>query len=277
MSFSGLDDACRGLLLSVAGVLNSTSLSYAVAGGWVPLLIAQIHPTLHHPGTRDVDVLMIDDLAAVQDAAAALLKASFRPSAKHEFQLLRDAQVGSREFVFNVDLMHPYEAGETPEMYRDIFDLGVNDAYDPRGSRFAKSIAFRSAEIVYEQKLFVRVPVSGVDLDGQECTHEVPILNAPAFLLSKCESVSIKKRTRDAFDIYYILSSNAGSQHAAELLALAAKFPQVDDQLEQLRRFLRESPDGFNANVSRHARRSIGEAAHDSLALLTPEVCNRQS
>ena len=59
--------------------------------------------------------------------------------------------------------MHPYEASDTPTMFSDIFDLGVNDAYDPRGSRYAKSIAFRSAEIVYEEQLFTHMTVDGVD------------------------------------------------------------------------------------------------------------------
>ncbi len=203
MRFNDLNDACKGLLISVATVLNGSGLRYAVAGGWVPLLTAPSHPSLTHPGTRDVDVLIMDELAAVQTAASALLVSRFRPSAKHEFQLLRDAAVGKHEFVFNVDLMHPYEAGSTPEMFSDIFDLGVNDAYDPRGSRHAKSIAFRSAAIIYEQNLFSQIEVSGPDLDGRPCTVIVPILSAPAAVLSKCESVAVTKRTRDAFDVYY--------------------------------------------------------------------------
>ncbi len=269
MPFIGLDDACKGLLLSVAEVLNRTGLHYVVAGGWVPLLIEPNHPNLAHPGTRDVDVLMIDETTAVQRAAMALMDARFRPSAKHEFQLLRNAEVGAQEFVFNVDLMHPAEARQTPQMFSDIFDLGVNDAYDPRGSRFAKSIAFRSAAIVYEQNLFTRVAVSGVDLDGQQCNRNIPILTAPAFILSKCESVSIKKRTRDAFDIYFVLSGTGGVKHAADLLVLAAKFPQVHEQLEQLRSFLTDQPADFDNNVSQHARRHIPEAAANTLALLT--------
>lgn len=268
MAFNDLNDACKALLLSTVKVLNGSGLRYVVAGGWVPLLIEPEHPDLTHPGTRDVDVLMIDDLSAVQAAAQALLDNRFRPSAKHEFQLLRDAPVGAREFVFNVDLMHPYEAGDTPQMFSDIFDLGVNDAYDPRGSRYVKSIAFRSAAIVYEEQLFSEVLVSGVDLDSQECREKVPILTAPAFILSKCESVSVPKRTRDAFDIYYVLSGVNGTTHAADLCSLAERFPQVDEQVGQLRRFLQDEPDHFNSNVSQHAGRLIQTAARDSLAAL---------
>lgn len=174
MPFPDLNDACKGLLVTTAEVLNTSGLRYVVAGGWAPILAEPEHPSLVHPGTRDVDVLMTDDPAAVEAAAKALLAARFRPSAKHEFQLLRDATVGARDFVFNIDLMHPYEARSTPETYSDIFDLGVNDDYDPSGSRHMKSIAFRSALIVYEQKLFTGVPVTAPNLDGVERTVTVP-------------------------------------------------------------------------------------------------------
>ena len=268
LSFTSLNDACKALLLSVAEILNKSGLRYVVAGGWVPLLLEESHPFLNHPGTRDVDVLMVDALPAVQTAVHALLANSFRPSAKHEFQLLRNAFVGTREFVFNIDLMHPHEAADTPQMYNDIFDMGVGDAYDPSGSRHAKSIAFRSAAIVYEEQLFSNVLVSGINLDAQSSQQDVPLLSVPAFLLSKCESVSTPKRTRDAFDIYYVLTGANGARHAAELRFLAERFPQVNKQVEQLRRFLRDTPDHFNRNVSLHAGRAINTAASDSLAAL---------
>lgn len=265
MAFLDLNDACKGLLLTTVGILNASGLRYVVAGGWVPILLEPSHPALTHPGTRDVDVLMIDELPAVQAAAKALLVNEFRPSAKHEFQLLRNAEVATRVFVFNVDLMHPYEASDTPEMFSDIFDLGVNDAYDPSGSRHAKSIAFRSASIVYDENLFSRVVTSGDDLDSRPCSRNVPILTGPAFLLSKCESATIAKRTRDAFDIHYVLTGVNGAKHAAELRSLAQRFPQVECQVETLRRFLRANPDRFDQNVSLHARRLITDAAAHTL------------
>lgn len=269
MSFVDLNGACRALLFSCVHILNTSGLRYVVAGGWVPLLLEPKHPSLVHPGTRDVDVLMIDDLQAVQSAAEALLLNRFRPSAKHEFQMLRDARVGSRDFVFNIDLMHPYEASDTPVMFNDIFDLGVNDAYDSRGSRYAKSIAFRSAEIVYQENLFDVLSIEGVDLDERECSLDIPLLSASAFLLSKCESASVPKRTRDAFDIYYLLSGSQGEYHGANLHALATRFPQVDKQVEVLRKFLRDEPSRFNQNVTQHARQCIADAAAHTLSAIT--------
>lgn len=268
LPFTDLNDACKGLLVTTAEVLNASGLRYVVAGGWVPLLAEPDHPRLVHPGTRDVDVLMTDEPAAVKAAANALLAARFRPSAKHEFQLLRDARVGERDFVFNIDLMHPHEAGTGPETFSDIFDLGVSDDYDPSGSRHMKSIAFRSAAIVYEQGLFTNVSVTARSMDDVERTVIVPILSPAAAILSKCESVSIKKRTRDAFDIYYMLSGSRAAEHATELRGLSNSFRQVSKQLQLFRRFLRSSPDTFVYNVSKHARRSIPKAASEVLAAL---------
>ena len=274
MPFTDLNDGCKGLLVTTATVLNQTGLRYAVAGGWVPLLTEPNHPTLIHPGTRDVDILLMDEEVAVRDAAKALLAAGFRPSAKHEFQLLRDAQVGDHVFVYNVDLMHPYEARSTPEMFSDIFDLGVNDDYDPRGSRHFKSIAFRSAAIVYEQNLFRTVDLSAPDLDGVDRKVSVPLLSPPAAVLSKCESVATPKRTRDAFDIYYLLSGANGPSLAAELRDLAGRFPQVGEQLRLLRAFLESKPHIYNGNVSLHARRGVSTAAAESLGLLFPDAAS---
>ena len=268
LKFEDLNHACRGLLVTTAEVLNQSGLRYVIAGGWVPILSEPNHPSLRHPGTRDVDVLMIDELDAVRSAAKELLSAGFRPSAKHEFQLLKNASVGEREFVFNIDLMHPYEADGTPEMFSDIFDLGVNDAYDPKGSRFMKSIAFKSAAIVYEEGLFSNVSVEDYDLGGEYRTVSVPILSPAAAILSKCESVKTPKRTRDAFDIYYILSGNAGAVHAMELKQLSSAFPQVASQMVHLKDFLERSPDKYDANVSMHSGFSVEGAAAKSLALL---------
>jgi len=131
------------------GVLNTSGLHYVVAGGWAPLLLGSVHPTPVHSRTRDVDVLMTDELKAVQAAARMLLANRFRPSAKHEFQLLRDAALGGWDFVFNIDLMHPYEAGDTPQMFSDIFDLGVRPkakaSAEPINGLYKAEVAHRRA------------------------------------------------------------------------------------------------------------------------------------
>lgn len=274
--FASLDLACRGLLLTTAALLNEAGIDFVVAGGWVPIILGSPHPRLNHPGTRDVDVLLLDDQSSPLAAARVLLEAGFRPSAKHEFQLLRNARVedvhgGDRTFVFNIDLMHPKESALRSDMFADILDLGVRDDYDPRGSRYVKSIAFASAAIVSEQRLFERFPVNGTDFDGDSRNVEVPLLNLAALVLSKCESVSVAKRTRDAFDIYFALTGPKGAEAATELRDLAHRFPDVNNHLGKLRSALRDSQSKFDYNVAIHARsHALPEtsAAQDVLDLL---------
>lgn len=261
--FSSLDEACRGLLLTTSALLTDANVDYVVAGGWVPIILGSPHPTLKHPGTRDVDVLLLDDETGPKAAADVLLRADFRPSAKHEFQLLRDARVaddkgGERTFVFNIDLMHPKESAQRSEMFADILDFGVKDDYDPSGSRHMKSIAFKSAMIVVEEKLFESAPVRGRNFDGRDTRVDVPLLNLPALVLSKCESASNAKRTRDAFDIYFALTGPNGAAAATELRRLAEGSPDVSAQLDKLRQLLRDEKRPFDLNVFKHTKPFAG-------------------
>ena len=59
--YSSLGTAVRALLTETCALLNSGGVEYVVAGGWVPLLRGRSNAGLHHPGTRDVDVLFNDD------------------------------------------------------------------------------------------------------------------------------------------------------------------------------------------------------------------------
>jgi len=139
MSFSypNVLEANRGLLLDVCKNLNELQSNYVIVGGWVPYL-RTVHETLRHPGTKDVDVLLNDDKQLLQLAVKSLLGAGYVLSAKHPFQLLRTLKVkegdGDREFVFNVDLMHPAEGAANPD--KEQLTLLQNFLGKPEG-RFA--------------------------------------------------------------------------------------------------------------------------------------------
>jgi hypothetical protein len=169
-------------------------------------------------------------------------------SAKHEFQLLKVLQVGSREFVFNIDLMHPAEASSRPEMFQDILDLGISDNYDENSPK-VKSICFPSSAIIFEQNLWSMVKVAATDFDGKHFECDVPLMDEAALILSKADSVKQAKRARDAFDIYFLLAGPAGPTIAKKLKALSTSFPQVSEQLNLLRKFLDDNPDRFDKSV----------------------------
>ena len=108
--FPNLKSAYLGLLGEACQIADTTGLSYAVCGGWSPFL-RNSNP-IHHPGTKDVDLLFSDGIKvdALHDVVKSFLKAGYLPSAKHEFQILRIFQVNNCELAFNIDLLHPSES-----------------------------------------------------------------------------------------------------------------------------------------------------------------------
>jgi len=262
LTFPDLNSAAKGVLLSTVSVLASTRVFFVVAGGWAPVLYEPEHPFLTHPGTRDVDILLLDKVQRSAEAVEALIKAGFRPSAKHEFQLLRSARVASREFVFNVDLMHPLEGSDASDLFRDLFDLDVPDEPNLDASRFVKSIVLPSSSLIAEHSLHSGILVKGTDLDGRAATITAQVITPVGSILSKCASVAQPKRPRDAFDIFYMLTSNHAANYVAELKTLASEVPAFNEELAKLRAFLLQHPDRFENNVGKYAEHHcVGSAA----------------
>jgi hypothetical protein len=251
--FNDLNKATRGLLLTTCATLNDARISYVIAGGWIPVLRGGAQE-LQHPGTRDVDVLLSDNQPVdICSAAEALLRVGFFASAKHEFQLLRPIDVGARTFVFNVDLMHQGEVRQPTDMFSDMFDLGIPDSYDPTGKRWVKSIAFGSSAIIFEQDLWSKVRVEGLDADGTSTSVAVPLMDEVAFVLSKVDSVRSPKRTRDAFDLLYVVSGPNAPFIEARMTELC-RFPAVASRVRDLNEWISTHRDGFDANVALYAR-----------------------
>ncbi len=255
-AYENVLDACRGLLVDVCVHLNAIKTNYVIAGGWVPYL-RSVHPRFQHQGTKDVDVLLDDDRELLKPAVHALLNAGYLLSAKHSFQLLRILNVRDidggqvHELAFNVDLMHPAKARQTPEMFADIMEININQAYDP-GKVHVQSIVFPSSKIIFDERMWEEVELAATSPAGESNTSNVPLLTPAAFILSKCDSVRNKKRERDAFDIYFVLTGQRGEETIRALRSFAEQFPQVDRQLGLLHAFLRERAGVFDENVARY-------------------------
>jgi hypothetical protein len=233
--------ALHGVLLEACEILNNSGVQYAVAGGWVPYLRSAGH-ALRHPGTKDVDLLFNDEPEPIKLAVNRLLEAGYVPSAKHKFQLLKELPVQDQRFVFNIDLMHPREAEikRYEDMFEDIIDLGIKENYDGSDTHIMKSICFPSAKIVFDEKLWSLVQIDAILPNGQASSTRIPLMDECGLILSKCESVSGKKRDRDAFDIYFVLSGPDPEGVTRKLKALSGRFPQIAEHLASLERFLRK-------------------------------------
>lgn len=264
--FSSIEEACHALLLTTTWVLQTANVEFVVVGGWSPVLLADGHECLRHPGTQDVDVLLNDEgPIAIQRGVQALLDLGFLPSAKHPFQLLKRLNVVGGPLVFNVDLLSPREilkaSDPVADMFTDILDLKIPERAGSLETRFARSIAFEASGTVLERNMFERTLVSGVDLDGTSASYGVPLLGLAGFVISKCQSVRSVKRPRDAFDLYYVLTGPRGPETGAELARLARSHPDVAKHLADLEHYVEENEEAFDRNVFRCSENRLRDAA----------------
>jgi len=251
-NYPNLMQANQGILVEACTIMNAAEVEYVVVGGWVPFLRGKDH-SLRHPGTHDVDLLFNGDFDHVKAAVPKFLGAGYLPSAKHPFQLLKELTVQGTNFVFNVDLMYPAEPSIDDDMLHDIIDLGVRKDDYTLETHIFKSIAFLSADVIFQRKLWSAVTVEATLPDGQQGKCSIPLMDERGLILSKCESVKGVKRGRDAFDIYFTLSGPNSLQIVEGLSKLAGDLLGTTTHLNRLKEFLIQDPDLFNSRVAKYA------------------------
>lgn len=204
--YESLNAAAKGLLGEATAIANKCGKQFAVCGGWSPVL--RNSTRISHPGTRDVDLLFSEGVekAALKDVVSAFLDNGYLVSAKHEFQVLRVLPVGNREFVFNVDLLHPMEGDAKEELFVDHLLLPIPSDDFKSTFVFVKSIALPNAGFIFDG-FVAKESVDFVMPDGSNKTQEVPIIDEVALLVTKSKSCLMQKRPRDIFDIYLALSN----------------------------------------------------------------------
>lgn len=239
---STLQDGATAILSDVCATLSAQNFDYVIVGGWCPFLRGG-NPSVQHPGTRDVDVLFSGDLQNVRRAVERLLSSGYLVSAKHEFQLLKTIPIAGRDFVFNVDLLHPLETNAKLDLYSDIMDLGIRESTLSERTLHVRSIVFPAARVIFSEVLWTKWPL--------DSSHEIPLLDEVGLVLSKGVSVSQVKRPRDAFDIYYVLSGPESAKIAARLKSLHLS-NAPDQPLESLKKFVTDSGNVFDDNVSQY-------------------------
>jgi len=270
-SFQSIHDAVQALLLDVTGFINSTGRKYLVIGGWSPYLL---NTTAHaHPGTKDVDILFSDGNVreTLKEVIRGLLSRGYKVSAKHDFQLLRAIDIQGHQLVFNVDLLHPSESVNNPEMMVDHFDLGIKDSDFSDGKKI-KSIVLPSSELLFLDGFSEPYTLTANNLQGAEASVCFPLLGHAGLILSKAESVSAPKRPRDSFDIF--LATKSGTAHQTiELLKKYKHLAGVQALLTSLESFAKrpsstpdQSLNQFDLNVYRFLK--MQEESSPSAAVL---------
>lgn len=248
---NSIQDGARALLKDTAIALQQfPDIEYIVIGGWCPVL--RNRTMLIHPGTLDVDLLFRDSYVSgsIDTVIAHFLRSGFIPSAKHPFQLMRVQTIRGKNFVFNIDLLHPSMQSDKANagMFVDHLDLDVPLTNAEVASKKMKSVVLPNSEVLFRQGLFSKeeidaIPFNLVTFDGMFAT--------------KMDSCQKQKRERDAFDIYLGFLGN--NIDVPGITKLANEDERIGKSLEKFRQYLSDSGEEFDRNVEQYGR-SDGES-----------------
>ncbi len=251
-SYDTLLAGAQGLLCKVATDLASIGIDYLVIGGWCPYLRNTV-PGLPHPGSRDVDVLFRDGATEMElhEVVAELLQKGFILSAKHDFQLLLPLFVGSQQFVYNVDLLHPSESKRDPELFVNHFEFDIPEDNVLRKLRMVRSIVLPNSALLFDG-YWSDMPIEGILPDGTAQQVEFPLIDEAGLVLSKCESMKLRKRPRDAYDVYLMLRQQTREDTLNKLADLCASNEDVNSVFEDAVDYLGKRGHVFEENVARY-------------------------
>jgi hypothetical protein len=181
--------AAFALLQDAAKVLLDSGVDFVIVGGWVPFLFHA--ERFGHPGTYDVDVLLhpcsLDD-HTFEAATEQLICDGYLRAAKNEFQAHRILRVAGKELVFHVDFLNE----RNPE----------NELQLVEGSGMFRSIFTPVMQAVFKYGGYRTHPRTGC----------IRFPSVETFIATKAIAASVKKRRRDAFDVFVTV---ADQEHAS--------------------------------------------------------------
>jgi hypothetical protein len=218
-------DGARRLLLDVADILKNRN-DVLFVGGWGPYLR---NPS-NHPGTLDVDLLFPAEHTKEQmsEIAEMFLTKNFLVSAKHSFQLLKEYEIGSRRYIYNVDFLHPTLEKTHAAEFRDIIDLDIT--IDGTKLKNMKSICMPYGDVLFS-----------IDMNNVTKVDDrlIRILEPAGVVFSKLKSCMNPKRTRDIFDI--LLSCREDPSLWGKLDDLSQADSRVGEHIEEYRKLISDN------------------------------------
>jgi hypothetical protein len=190
-------DAAKTAIIELCGLLGAYRAQVVLIGGWVPVLLlrAEPDPRQRHPGSLDVDLALDHrtlEGAGYETIGKLLADAGYVRSEKQPFQYFRD--IGG--IVVRVDLL----AGQYGGTGRSRRTQKVQDV-QPRKAR--------GCDLVFEISP-VEVRLEGSLPSGARDAVRVPIASVVPFLTMKSICMSERRKSKDPFDIWFVLSNHAG-------------------------------------------------------------------
>jgi hypothetical protein len=186
--YSQASVAAFDLLQEVTGTLLECGVDFGVVGGWVPYLFHARR--FGHPGTYDVDVLLnaasLDD-GTFDDAAQKLLSKGYLRAIKNKFQAHRIIRVSGENLLFHADFLNE----RNPEDELNLVG----------GNGMLQSIYTPAMKAVFEYEEYRTHPkIPGARFPSAE-----------TFIVTKALATKVKKRLRDAFDIFVTVADQEPS------------------------------------------------------------------
>ncbi len=222
------------LLRDTVQILKNHEVEYLILGGWSPYLLNK--GELGHPGTKDVDILLRSARSPgeIEVLIQAFIDNGFMQSAKHPFQLLKSINIGGHEFVFNVDLLHPTCFGEEGEMFVDHLVFPIHESESMMMQYCGATIKVPNSDIFFDECTY---DYEGIlkDHNGHEFEINFKLLSSAGLIISKLESIYLKKRQRDAYDIYLALVQSSDYYSiVSNVKSIIEKHPAVMETIEKL-------------------------------------------
>lgn len=213
IQFTSEIEAAEHLLQESTAVLIRHGVDFAIVGGWSPYLFNS--KRYGHPGTFDVDVLLQPeslDNGTFDTAAEELLAGGYLRAPKNVFQAHRILEISGEELVFHVDFLNEREPGNALEL------VG--------GTGRMKSMYTPAMKAVF-------------DYGGYRHHPKYPGVRFPSpetFVVTKAAATIVKKRTRDAFDVFVTVQDQDKAAFAARWKDLCDRDGLFYDGTESLRR-----------------------------------------
>jgi hypothetical protein len=204
-------EAARFLLDESTTLLLEHSVDFVVVGGWPAYLF---HSARYgHPGTFDVDLLVnsvsLED-GSFDAASDALLERRYLRAPKNRFQAHRILNADGEDLVFHVDFLNERDPGDSLEMIS--------------GTGKLKSIYTPAMRAVFDYGNFrTRPELPGVRFPSPE-----------TYVVTKAAAAAIKKRNRDAFDIFATVSDQPSEEFSSRWKELVRRDGLFQDANELL-------------------------------------------
>jgi hypothetical protein len=193
-------EAAKKAIIELCGLLGAYRDEVILIGGWVPsLLVPEPDPAQRHPGSLDIDLALNHRTLAgkgYETIGKLLTGAGYTRSDEQPFQYFRE--IGG--ISVRVDLL----AGQYGGTGKSRRTQKVQDV-QPRKAR--------GCDLVFEIAP-VEVKLEGFLPSGARDSVRVPIASVVPFVAMKSLCMSDRRKSKDPFDIWFVLSNYPGGVEA---------------------------------------------------------------